>query len=64
MHGSTIAPPLFQAAAVNSVVFGDKPQIPGLNSFYGGTEYAISRTIRPGDGLRVNNVNSDDERSS
>lgn len=53
MHGGIIAPPLFQAAAVNSVVFGDKPQVPGFNSFYGGTEYVISRIIRPGDRLRV-----------
>lgn len=53
LYGSIIAPPIFQAAAANSPTFPDKPQIPGLNSFYGGTENVMYKVIRPGDRLHV-----------
>ena len=38
LHGSIIAPPIFQGAIVNAGSFPDKPEIPGWNAFYGGTE--------------------------
>ena len=53
LHGGIIAPPIFQAAAGNSPVFPDKPQIPGLNSFYGGTENIVYKVMRPGDRINV-----------
>jgi acyl dehydratase len=53
LHGGVIAPPIFQAAAANSPTFPDKPQIPGLNSFYGGTENIMYKVMRPGDRIHV-----------
>lgn len=53
--GSMIAPPTFNNAIVSAGSFPDKPQIPGWNSFYGGTEHRYSKVIRPGDTFRVIN---------
>ena len=53
LWGGIIAPPIFQASAGNSPVFPDKPQIPGLNSFYGGTENMMYKVMRPGDRIHV-----------
>jgi acyl dehydratase len=53
LHGGIIAPPIFQASAGNSPVFPDKPQMPGLNSFYGGTENIMYKVMRPGDRIHV-----------
>lgn len=55
LWGGIIAPPIFQASAGNAPVFPDKPQIPGLNSFYGGTENIMYRVMRPGDRIHVIN---------
>jgi hypothetical protein len=38
IHGSVIAPPPYFTAIVNAGCFPDKPEIPGWNAFYGGTE--------------------------
>lgn len=55
LWGGIIAPPIFQASAGNAPVFPDKPQIPGLNSFYGGTENIMYKVMRPGDRIHVIN---------
>jgi len=55
LWGGIIAPPIFQASAGNAPVFPDKPQIPGLNSFYGGTENIVYKVMRPGDRIHVIN---------
>jgi hypothetical protein len=55
IHGSVIAPPIFQAAIVNAGCFPDKPEIPGWNAFYGGTENRVFKVIRPGDRFHVVN---------
>jgi acyl dehydratase len=55
IHGSVVAPPIFQAAVVNAGCFPDKPEIPGWNAFYGGTENRVFKVIRPGDRFHVVN---------
>jgi hypothetical protein len=55
IHGSIVTPPIFQAAVVNAGCFPDKPEIPGWNAFYGGTENLMFKVMRPGDRLHVVN---------
>jgi hypothetical protein len=55
IHGSIVAPPIFQAAVANAGCFPDKPEIPGWNAFYGGTENLMFQVVRPGDRFHVVN---------
>jgi acyl dehydratase len=54
-YGSIIGPPIFAAGIANAGAFPDKPEIPGWNAFYGGTENLMYKVIRPGDRIRVIN---------
>ena len=55
IYGTIIAPPIFQHAPAGSPIFPDKPEIPGLSSFYGGTENVMYTVYRPGDRIQVIN---------